>query len=245
MSRLNGLVKRVTSAYERFEFHEIFHAIYNFCVVDMSSFYLDILKDRLYTCRADSVERRAAQWALSCILNDMTRLMAPILSFTAEEIWSHISKNRKSGEAGSIFLAGFPQADEKYIDPELEKRWDRLIIVRNEANKALEIKRQEKLIGNALEAELTFFLSSGDYDLLSSYREFLPALFIVSVVNIERADGPSEDAYASPDVDGLFIKVTRAAGEKCERCWNRSKFVGTFNDHPGICERCHAAVSAK
>jgi isoleucyl-tRNA synthetase len=245
MSRLNVLIKRVTAAYERFEFHEIFHAVYNFCVVDMSSFYLDILKDRLYTFRADSPERRAAQWVLSCILKDMTRLVAPILSFTAEEIWSHLPAGRKADAAGSIFLSGFPVADEKYIDPELEKRWACMIRIRNEANKALELKRQEKLLGNALEAELTFFLSASDYELLSGYRAFLPALFIVSKVNIEKAEGPVEGAYKGEEVDGLFIKVTRAEGEKCERCWNRSVFVGTFGDHPTICERCHAAVSGK
>jgi|WetSurMetagenome_2_1015567.scaffolds.fasta_scaffold00115_19 isoleucyl-tRNA synthetase len=244
VSRLNNLIKRTTAAYERFEFHEIFHSIYNFCVVDMSSFYLDILKDRLYTYRADSVERRAAQWVLSRILTDMTKLFAPILSFTAEEIWSHIPEGQKSG-AGSVFLSGFPVADEKYIDPELENRWARLIRIRNEANKALEIKRQEKFIGNALEAELSFFLSKDDFDLLSGYREFLPALFIVSGVKIGQAAGPVEGAYAGEDVEGLFIKVGRADGKKCERCWNWSPLVGTFDDHPGLCERCHGVIAGK
>jgi isoleucyl-tRNA synthetase len=253
MSRLHGLIRRTDSAYERFEFHEIFHSIYNFCVVDMSSFYLDILKDRLYTYKADSVERRAAQWVLTRILSDMTRLIAPVLSFTAEEIWKHIPENQKSevspqpmdsqeSRADSIFLAGFPEYDAKYIDTELEKRWGKLIKIRDEANKAIEIKRQEKFLGNALEAELTLYLSAEDFGLLNSYKEFLPALFIVSKVNIEQAAVPDEDAYASPETTGLFIKVGKAAGEKCERCWNRSKLVGTFSDHTGICERCFGAI---
>ncbi len=247
MSRLNGLIKRTTAAYERFDFHEIFHSVYNFCVVDMSSFYLDILKDRLYTFKTDSVERRAAQWVLYRIVSDMARLIAPILSFTAEEIWKYLPDKEKSGvgsqeseaKAESIFLAGFPEADEKYIDTALEGKWERLIKIRDEANKALEIKRKDKFLGNALEAELTFYLSEEDYALLGEYLDFLPALFIVSKVEIQPKVAMIADAYESPEVKGLFIKVGKAPGEKCERCWNRSPLVGSFSDHPGICERCH------
>ena len=248
MSRLHGLTKRVSTAYESFDFHEVFHTVYNFCVVDMSSFYLDILKDRLYTFRADSNERRAAQWVLYQIVCDMTRLIAPILSFTTEEIWKYIPKNRgaetvtRANEAESIFLAGFPEADEKYIDIELETRWARLIAIRDEANKALEIKRRDKFLGNALEAELSLYLSEEDLSLLKEYEAFLPALFIVSKVSIQKSGLPVTEAYESQGIDGLLIKVGKAPGEKCERCWNRSTFVGTFSEHPSICERCHSAL---
>ena len=253
VSRLHGLIRKVSNAYERFDFHEVFHSVYNFCVVDMSSFYLDILKDRLYTFKADSIERRAAQWVLYRIVSDMTRLIAPILSFTAEEIWKYVPQYREGAgsqrsEAGaqhdalSIFLAGFPVADDKCIDLELEKKWARLIAIRDETNKALEIKRKDKFLGNALEADLSLYLSEEDFALLKGYEAFLPALFIVSKVSIQKSGQPMTEVYESPEINGLFIKVGKAPGEKCERCWNRSTFVGTFSDHPGICERCRAAL---
>ncbi len=240
MSRLHGLIKKTTAAYEGFDFHEVFHSIYNFCVVDMSSFYLDILKDRLYTFKSDSPERRAAQWVLYRIVSDMTRLIAPILSFTAEEIWRYIPAH--PDKAGSIFLSGFPEADDKYIDTDLEAKWEKLINIRDEANKALELKRRDKLIGNALDAELTLYLGEEDLALLGQYRDFLPALFIVSKVDMQPSVGAIGGAYESPDIKGLYMVVGKAPGEKCERCWNRSTFVGTFSDHPGVCERCHSVL---
>ena len=125
---------KVTEAYENYSYHEVYHRLYNFCVVDMSNFYLDILKDRLYTYKADSKERRAAQWVLNEILSTMTRLMAPVLSFTSEEIWGYI----KDTPTDSIFLADFPEADDKVMDDELEARWEKLIAVRDAVLKALE-----------------------------------------------------------------------------------------------------------
>jgi isoleucyl-tRNA synthetase len=227
MSRLHRLIQRVTAAYENFNFHEAFHSIYNFCIVDMSSFYLDILKDRVYTFRKDSPERRAAQWVMHQMLADMTRLMAPILSFTAEEVWSYIP-NRDSE---SVFLSGFPAVNEDFLNDALEKRWERLIKIRDEANKALEIKRKDKFIGNALEAKLIFYLPDEDVKLLEHYKDFLPALFIVSEVGIHHSDSQE-----------LNVVVEKASGAKCERCWNWSASVGKFEAHPRICERCFNAV---
>ncbi|NIV36477.1 MAG: class I tRNA ligase family protein, partial [Anaerolineae bacterium] len=143
MSRLQGLIQKVTAAYENFQFHEVYHRMYHFCIVDMSSFYLDILKDRLYTFRADHPERRAAQLVLNEILHSMTRLLAPVLSFTSEEIWQHVSGEKEE----SVFLSGFPEARMEYHDLELEERWERLIAIRDEVNRALEEKRREKFIG--------------------------------------------------------------------------------------------------
>lgn len=244
MSRLQRLIKRVDSAYERFDFHEVFHSIYNFCIVDMSSFYLDILKDRLYTFRHDSLERRSAQWVLFRILTDMTRLIAPILSFTAEEIWAYIQKfqNVSDSIAESIFLAGFPEAEDEFIDKALEERWDKLIVIRDEANKALEIKRKEKFIGNSLEAKLTFYASDEIYDLLTRYENFLPTLFIVSATSVKRYTDMAKDVYASQNLKNFLIKVERAEGIKCERCWNWSIEVGTIDEHPNICKRCYHAI---
>ncbi|MCE5312395.1 MAG: isoleucine--tRNA ligase [Nitrospiraceae bacterium] len=241
MSRLQRLIKKVTEAYERFDFHEVFHALYNFCIVDMSSFYLDILKDRLYTYRKDSTDRRAAQWVLYQILVDMTRLMAPVLSFTAEEIWKY-TPGRDEAET-SVFLAGFPEYRQQYHDEELEARWQTLITIRDEANKALEIKRKDKFIGNALEAKLVFHLEDEEYGLLDRYSDLLPALFIVSEVEIRKAGGPPLDAFRSEEVKGMSIEVLRASGAKCERCWNWRVSVGASAEHPAICDRCLKAIS--
>jgi isoleucyl-tRNA synthetase len=248
MSRLQGLVKKVTDSYERFEFHQVYHSIHNFCIVDMSSFYLDILKDRLYTFKADSAERRAAQWVLRQILSVMTRLMAPVLSFTADEIWGYMPEGaREQGQGGdfeaeSVFLNKFPVMDGKFFDEALEKRWERLIAIRDEVNKALEIKRQERFIGNALEAKVALCMNEEDYKLLSRYKDFLPALFIVSGAEIKNAPPDVEGVFESTEVPGLSISVQRAPGEKCERCWNRSSKVGSFADAPRLCERCYNTI---
>jgi len=234
MSRLQGLVKKVTEAYEKFEFHQVYHSIHNFCIVDMSSFYLDILKDRLYTFRSDSPERRAGQWVLSQILSTMTRLMAPVLSFTAEEIWSFMQENR----ADSVFLSPFPAVDDAFLEPELEERWERLRAVRDGVNKALEMKRQERFIGNSLEAKVVLFTGDEEYSLLTTYRDILPTLFIVSDVEIEKGTAPEREVYEN-SVPKFSVLIQRASGKKCERCWNWSDMVGAFHDAPELCDRCY------
>jgi isoleucyl-tRNA synthetase len=246
MRRLQILIKKVMSAYENFDFHEVFHNIYNFCVVDMSSFYLDVLKDRLYTFKTDSVERRAAQWTLCRILSAMTRLMAPILSFTAEEVWQSMLKKEQNTEyriqkaEESVFLASFPDVDESYYDKELEEKWETLFMLRNEVNKALEIKRAERFIGNSLEAKIILFLPDAYNALISDYRDFLTTFFIVSAVEITNKS--LVDSYKSSEIEGLEIKVERAPGAKCHRCWNWSEYVGTFSEAPEICERCYKVI---
>jgi isoleucyl-tRNA synthetase len=249
MSRLQSFIRRVISAYETFDFHEVFHSIYNFCIVDMSSFYLDVLKDRLYTFRTDSPERRAAQWVLSRILSSMTRLMAPILSFTAEEVWHSMRTGHKSMGLGhreieeSVFLASFPAPDESYLDQELEKKWDDLFVLRNEVNKALEIKRTERFLGNSLEAKVILLLPAKYKDTLTTDRDFLATFFIVSAVGF--TDHSAEDSYRSSEIEGLEIRIERASGLKCQRCWNWSTTVGTFAETPDICERCYKVVIHK
>ncbi len=241
LSRLQGLIRNIDSAYNDFAFHEVYHKLYNFCVVDMSAFYFDILKDRLYTFKKDSPERRSAQWVLYQILTGMTRLMAPVISFTAEEIWKDI----KGVKEESVFLAPFPEHDEKLHNPLLEERWKALIAVRDEVNKALEIKRKERLIGNSLEAKVIAFVPEDKYALLKEHEDFLTTLFIVSQAEASEAGGRAyEDAFfTSTDVPGLKVEVLLAEGEKCQRCWNRSTTVGTFTDAPEICARCHGAIS--
>lgn len=238
MSRLQSLTAKITSAYERFDFHEVYHLLHNFCVVDMSSFYLDILKDRLYTFKSDSKERRAAQWVLNRTLLTMTGLMSPVISFTAEEIWRFIAGKKEE----SVFLSPFPKADEKYLDPALEEKWARLIAIRNETNKALEIKRQNKFIGNSLEAKVILYLSEKEFNLLNEYKEFLPALFIVSSAEARQASEKTDGAYESEEIKGMSVIVERASGKKCERCWNWSASVGTYSDAAELCHRCYNAI---
>jgi isoleucyl-tRNA synthetase len=250
MSRLQTLIEEVTTAYETFRFHEVFHALYSFCVVDMSSFYLDVLKDRLYTFKSDSTERRAAQWVLYQILSTMTRLMAPVLSFTAEEVWQSMQQMAESREQRakdieeSVFLASFPEVDDKYHDQELNKKWDELFLLRNEVNKALEVKRAERFIGNSLEAKVLLFLPQGkeqEYKtLIDQYGDFLPAFFIVSAVEI--AEKSLDGSYKSTEIEGLEIKIEKAPGAKCQRCWNWKETVGSFKEAPEICERCYRII---
>ncbi len=240
LSMLQGLIKKVTTSYETFAFYEVYHAIYQFCIVDMSSFYFDILKDRLYTFKTDSTERRNAQAVLYNILISLTKIMAPILSFTAEEIWQHApGKNRES-----IFLTEFPELTEEYIDIELEQKWEKLIAVRNEVNKALEIKRAEKLIGNALESRVTIYVDDKLMAMLNEQGDFLPALFIVSAVDVKGSSDAPDAAYKSAEVSGLAVLVEKAEGEKCMRCWNRDVSVGESSEHPEICKRCLEVVKA-
>ncbi len=244
MSRLQKLTAKITYAYENFDFHEVYHLLHNFCVVDMSSFYLDILKDRLYTFKADSKERRAAQWVLNNILVVMTKLMSPIVSFTAEEIWGYIPEKQANSrlKEESVFLSSFPVVDKKFMNPDLEEKWEKLIAIRNEVNKALEIKRQNRFIGNALEAKVALYLPEKEFTLLIEYKEFLPALFIVSGAELKQASEEIADAYKGEEIKGMSVVVERADGNKCERCWTWSITVGTFADAPELCQRCYNVI---
>jgi len=207
----------------------------------MSSFYLDVLKDRLYTFNAGSGARRAAQWVLYQVLTTMTRLMAPIISFTAEEVWQEIRNTVKlAALPESVFLADLPVPDQKYLDTGLERKWDRLFAVRNEVNKALEAKRAERFLGNSLEAKLTLSGTGELPALLAEYHDFLPAFFIVSAVEI--SDKAPEGSYKSNEIEGLAVGIVRAPGNKCQRCWNWSEHVGTFGEAPEICGRCYKAL---
>lgn len=229
MNQLQRLILKVRKAYEDYEFHQVFHSIHNFCVVDMSAFYLDILKDRLYTYRRDSKERRAAQWVLYQIANSLIRLLAPVLSFTAEEAWQSL-KFRKSE---SVFFETMPEVDERFLNRELEQRWRKLIEIRDEVNKALEQKRQEKLIGNSLEAKVILTVDSQMGEFLAPYSDFLPTLFIVSQVKIEETQKVLER--------GFVVQIETAEGAKCQRCWNYSPQVGML-EIQDLCPRCYNVI---
>ena len=235
LSMLQDLIKKVTTSYETFAFYEVYHAIYQFCIVDMSSFYFDILKDRLYTYKTDSVERRNAQVILYNILKTLTKLIAPILSFTAEEIWQYLPGEEKE----SVFVADFPQAKDEYIiDEALNDKWRQFAAIRAEVNKSLEIKRADKLIGNALEARVTIYVIDKTKVELEEQGDFLPTLFIVSAVDVKDISEAPDSAYSSGDVKDLAVLVEKADGSKCQRCWNRSASVGHSDEHPELCKRC-------
>jgi isoleucyl-tRNA synthetase len=239
--RLGELIPKVRQAYDDFEFHAIFHALNNFCSVDMSSVYLDILKDRLYTFKKGSrlLLRRGSQTVLFDILVALTKLMAPILSFTAEEIWLMLLESVQKGTTtSSVHLATFPESDAKWHDDQLVQRWERLLYVRTVVQGGLEIRRREKLIGASLEAHVSLVATSGTYELLRHID--LPALFIVSQADAEVVETiPTEGVFLSEPGAGFAVRnIVKASGEKCERCWNYRLAVGTFPDHLTICDRC-------
>jgi len=230
--QLEHLIARVRQAYEDFEFHVIFHELNNFCSVQMSATYFDVLKDRLYTFGKNSPSRRSSQSALFDILTSLTQLMAPILAFTAEEIWQTIPEPQR--EAPSVHLTTFPDADPRWRDEELEKRWKRLLDYRNEVQGFLEMLRREKRIGSSLEASVHLHALPDVYDFLKPYEADLPTLFIVSQVTLEK------DPKAASDI---FIERTEAGGEKCARCWRYQTSVGKNTAHPELCDRCCEAIA--
>jgi isoleucyl-tRNA synthetase len=235
LHRLQKLTQRVARAYDEFEFHIVFHSIHNFCAVDMSSFYLDILKDRLYTTKASSAERRSGQTVMHKILSTLVRLMAPVLSFTADEVWAYMPGAKK---VSSVFLADFPRPEDKYIDDKLEARWEKLQAVRGEAAKVLEALRKDKKIGHSLDSGVTLYAEQGLYDLLKQYEQDLPFIFIASQVAVAKETEAPSDAFASDVIKGLRIAAGPAKGLKCGRCWMYQESVGTVKDHPQICSRC-------
>ena len=241
LDRLARLIARVRRAYEEYEFHTVFHSVHNFCAVDLSALYLDVIKDRLYTSLPDDPRRRAAQTACYDVFGALARLMAPILTFTCEEAWRYLP----GAHAESVHLERFPESPREWLDDTLKRDWDRLLEVRREVAKALETARAEKLIGSALEAAVRIAHAPEDLPaLLRAKRELLPTLFIVSRVDLERSPARARVTYESQDIPGLVIGVDRAPGEKCERCWMRSERVGENAAHPSLCERCVPVVLA-
>ena len=232
--RLGELITKVRRAYEEFEFHTIFHALNNFCSVDLSAVYLDILKDRLYTFRKDAVERRSSQTVLYDILVSMTKLMAPVLSFTAEEIWRVLAAQVPGGlGTTSVHLASFPELDPAWVDAKLAERWERLLKYRTQVQGVLEERRREKVIGSSLEAHVHLCTDVPTGQWLNVPGADFGALFIVSQVTVEQRLDATTD---------LTVSVTKSTHGKCERCWNYREAVGKDSAHPTLCERCVEAV---
>jgi len=242
LNNFENLKIRVNKHYEEFEFHSLYHEIHNFCSVDLSSFYLDIIKDKLYTAYSGSLERRSCQTVLYKILNDLVKLIAPVLSFTAEEIWQHL-REIQDIEA-SIFLAPWPEINEKYIDKKLEQKWEKILKIRKDVLKALEIKRAEGFIGNSLEAQINIYTEEKEiYDYLSSFESQLNALFIVSKVKIFYKEKIIfSNMCTGIEIPAVKIEVEKAPGEKCERCWCYSEYVKEDKEYSTICEKCAKVI---
>ncbi len=244
---LQGLVRRARTAYEAFEFHAVYHDLYNYCTVDLGAFYLDVLKDRLYTSPEGSTARRSAQTALNMILEALVRLMAPILVFTAEEIWVHMPGT--DARPPSVHLTQLPEVNEDFLDDELAERWESIVLLRGEVSKALEEARTQKIIGHALDAAVILSMPEALSAVVKPNVDELRTVFIVSEVEVvaegslparlasESVAGRS-DTYQSAKVPGLAIGVGPARGEKCERCWIYDVSVGADEQHQTICSRC-------
>jgi len=241
LDRLGRLIGRVRHAYEEYEFHTVFHAVHNFCAVDLSAQYLDIIKDRLYTSAADDPRRRAAQTACYDIFGALARLLAPILTFTAEEAWRHLP----GGRSESVHLERFPEEPVEWLDDRLAGEWSRLLEVRREIAKALETARAQGLIGSGLAARVLLMSAPEDLPgLLRAKRALLPTLFIVSQVELQAAQARPAVRYESQEIPGLVVGVDKARGRKCARCWTWSERVGESREHPDLCERCVPVVTS-
>jgi isoleucyl-tRNA synthetase len=230
--------------YEAYEFHRVFHAVYDFCAVDLSAFYFDVLKDRLYTFAPRNPARRSAQTAMHTIATTLLELLAPLCVFTAEEVWKHLP--RRPGDPASIHMARFPhpQALATGLPAGRSGKWQELLVVRDAVLKALEEKRNAKEINASLEARIVLYAGGALYTLLQEYEGELPALFIVSQVEVAPGSKGAGDGAGdgTGSAAGVKVEVLRARGAKCERCWNYSTRVGENSRWPTVCERCLAAL---
>ena len=231
LERCSKTGKKILKAYENYEYHVVFHTIYNFFTVDLSAYYLDVIKDRLYCSGKKSQLRRSAQTALFELLKSTLVLMVPILPFTTEEAWEVMPSFK--GKEESVHLESFPEFKEKWLDEQTYQEWENLIDVREIVLKELERAREEDLIGNSLEAVVAIKVPSSQEELLRKYEKELPAVFIVSGVELEPHSGKELEAV-----------ISKAPWEKCQRCWNFSPYVGKSSEYPHFCERCEGVVKS-
>ncbi len=229
--KLDELNKKVREGYDSFEFHQVFHAIHNFCVVDMSNFYFDVLKDRLYTESANSELRRAAQTTIYTVLDSMTKMVAPILAFTSDEIWQYMPHSSKENPENVVFN-DMPELTGVNVDGDFIAMWDRIHETRDIVKKAIEVEVKNKTIRSSLEAKVTLKCGGEQYDFLKSVEKELASAFIVSDVEI-----------INEEAEQFRVEISHAEGEKCERCWVYSNTVGKNNEHPTLCARCAGVLS--
>lgn len=236
LMKLDEVLKVSRDAFEVYDYHTAAHSLHTFCVVEMSNFYFDVLKDRLYTSAPESQTRRAAQTVLYKVLDALTLMLTPILAFTADEIWQSMPHD-KSRNAQSPLFNEIPQPDFIEADADFIAKWERIHSVRYDVQKALELARNEKIIGKPLEAKVELFAQGELYDFLKSVEADLPEIFITSSVTVSNSEGEVKG-----DVEGLSVTVSKADGEKCERCWKFSSTVGSDAEHPTLCAHCASVM---
>jgi len=239
LARLNKLIASVNASYQKYEYHIIYHGIHNFCTVDMSNFYLDIIKDRLYCDETYGLPRRSAQTVMYIILDALVRMLAPILAFTTEEIWAQMPHDNKT-ELESVLFNSMPQPVADYeLDPEREAKWEKLLRLRSDVNKALELARADKIIGKPLDAEVTLYLGDSTDVFGNIFGDVsvqeLKTLFIVSGLDIKEGRGEGHVGAEFPDVT---VAVKLSNEPRCARCWIHDKEVGKSAEHPELCPRC-------
>ena len=234
LAKLNALIEKVGQNYESFEFYNVYHAIQNFCIVDMSNFYLDVIKDRLYVEKKEGFERRSAQTVIYIVLNSLVKMIAPILSYTAEEIWKYMP-HLNSEVAESVFLNDMNSKVNIETSDEFISRWDRIHKIRDEIKKILEIQRKNKVIGSSLEADVTIY---GDGELLEFIKENIYDIKLTLMVSEVKVEMGGKGEYEAENIKGLSISIAHSGYQKCERCWNYSSTVGKDKENPTICERC-------
>ena len=235
MHKLEELKEKTTEYYDKYEFYSLFQEITYFCSMEMSSFYLDIVKDRLYCEGTTSIERRSAQTVLTEVLKVLVRIISPVLSFTADEIWERIPEALKEEE--SVHLSKWIEANPEYLNEELAKKWDKIARLRREVNKKLEAERQTGLIGHSLDARVLLNIANDEYSFIKDYTENeVSDLFIVSQVKFVN------DNLAESEIEGINIAVEKASGEKCERCWKYDEEVGHDHNHSDVCPRCASVL---
>ncbi len=237
--RCQKLQAELTGHYHDYNFLNVYQKLHNFCVIELGGFYLDIIKDRQYTSMSESLARRSTQTAMYYLVDMLSRLMAPILSFTADEIWAHIPGKRES----SVFLVDFDTGLPAFAEPSglNDKDWSQLMAVKSAVNKALEVKRSEKLVGSGLSAEVVLYCDDKLSELLHKLEDELRFLLIVSRAKVKPLS-EAQDAFAS-ELEGLRLKITASEYAKCERCWHHREDVGQHAEHTDICLRCVENIS--
>jgi len=225
LSKLHETIRDMKTSYDNFEFYKVFHLVHNFCAVELSSFYLDIAKDTLYTNKKDSKERRGIQTVIYQTADSILKLLAPIIPFTTEEIWTYMPSPKEE----SIHLANMPTFNKDYINPEIEEQWSRILTLREETSKVLEEKRKNKEIGHSLDADIKLTVPKDIYKAVTTNNVDLSSIFIVS--NVEVKEG-----------DALTIAVEKSPFKKCARCWQYKKEVGTIKNNEELCKRCLEAI---
>lgn len=237
LMKLDQVLATARGGYEVYEYHTAAHALHNFCVVDMSNFYFDVLKDRLYTSAPNSATRRAAQTVLYKVLDALTLVLTPILAFTCDEIWKAMP-HAAGRDPRSPLFNDIPQPEYIAADADFMAKWDRIHRIREDVQKALELARKDKTIGKSLEAKVTLYATGELRDFLQSVESQLPEIFITSAVALSDGEGDF-----TGEVEGLRVSVSKADGEKCERCWKYDETVGQNAEHPTLCAHCAAALA--